>query len=113
MTTSGHTFIGTSNDGNSFNTAGYQRFVLYVPSSSSRILFDAIGLDSQWVESNIGDAYALYTSNMNPTGSSWAVSDTYIEGAPDGNTMENSAGTDAYFGFTTYDASTLVVHVKQ
>jgi len=111
-TRAGHKLLGTSNSGNIFNTTGYSRFILYVPSSSSKILFDAIGLGTGWVDSQPGAEYAHYTSDMIPTGSSWEMSDSFIEGAPDGNTMENVPGIDAYYGFSTKGASTLTIYLK-
>ncbi len=111
MTTSGHTLIGTSDTGNDFNVSGYDRFIIYAPASSSKILFDAIALDSTWVESQAGNEYALYTRSMDPTTGDWATNDVCIEGAPDGNTMENELGHDAYFGFTTNGASNLHIYV--
>jgi hypothetical protein len=38
--------------------------------------------------------------------------DNCIEGPPDGITMENIVGSDAYYGFTTTGASTLTVYIK-
>ena len=113
LTTTGHQLIGTSSSGNVFNVTGYSRFILYVPSTSPKILFDAIGLDSGWVNSQPGLEYAHHTNgNMNPTGSTWQQGDSAIEGIPDGVTMENTVGSDAYYGFTTNGATTLTVYIK-
>jgi hypothetical protein len=113
LTTSGHPLIGSSKYGNSFNVAGYARFILYVPSTSAKILFDAIGLGTEWVNSQSGAEYAHYANTMmNPTNGTWSQGDRCIEGAPDGITMENTVGSDAYYGFSTNATSTLTVYVK-
>ncbi len=113
MTKTGHQLIGTSKSGNTFDMSGYSRFILYVPPSSSKILFDAIGLSTGWVNSQHGLEYAHHGSNMNPTGSTWAQGDSYIEGPPDGLTIENNAGSHAYYSFTMNGATTLTIYVKQ
>ena len=113
LSKTGHQLIGTSQSGNSFNVSGYSRFILYVPPTSSKILFDAIGLGAGWVDSQPGAEYAHYTSNMNLTGGSWAQDgDSWVEGPPDGRTMENTVGSDSYYGFTTNGATTLTVYIK-
>ncbi len=112
LSKTGHQLIGTSNSGNSFNVSGYSRFILYVPPTSSMILFDAIGLDAGWVNSQAGAEYGHYTNNMNPTGSSWAQGDSCIEGSADEITMENTVGSNSYYGFTTNGASILTVYIK-
>jgi hypothetical protein len=108
LSTAGHTLIGTSKNGNTFDVEGYDRFIIYVPDTSSKILFDAIGLDSGWVYSQPGDEYAHYTSNMIPIENI----DPSMEGPPDGITIENIVGLSAYYGFTTYGASMLTVYIK-
>jgi hypothetical protein len=105
--------LGTSLGGNSFNVSGYQRFILYVPAASSKILFDAIGLGAGWLYSMDGSEYAHYERNICPTGGSWEQNDSCIEGAPDGITMENTPGRNSYYGFSTKGASTLEVYVKE
>lgn len=111
LTTTGHQLLGTSNSSNTFNVSGYGRFIIYVPPSSSKILFDAFGLDSGWVNSAPGTEYAHYTSNMNHTGGTWS-DDSFIEGPPDSDTMENTLGQHSYYGFSTLGASTLAVYVQ-
>jgi len=110
LTTGGRQLIGNSSSGNTFNVTGYARFILYVPSTSSTIRFDAIGLDSNWVNSTGDIEYTHYTWNINPTGSTWASGDSCIEGPPDGITMENTPGYAGYYGFTTMGASLLTVY---
>jgi hypothetical protein len=112
ITTTGHAYLGSSNTGSVFNVSGYGRFILYVPSTSSKILFDAFGLGAYWPNSTADHEYAHYTINMNPTGTTWDQGgDTCIEGPPDGRTMENTVGADSYYGFSTYNTSTLTVYI--
>ncbi|NCO35091.1 MAG: hypothetical protein GW893_14685 [Armatimonadetes bacterium] len=113
LTTHGHTLLGTSNGGTTFDVSHFGRFILYIPSGSGRILFDAIGLDDHWVESQPGPEYAHYTSNLNPTNCSWTqCGDWYIEGPPDGKTIENGVGRDAYYGFSTLGATAMTVYLQ-
>ena len=80
--------------------------------TSDKQLFDAIGLDSSWVNSSPGDEYAHYSSNVNPTNSSWQEGESYIEGSPDGFTIENTVGQESYYSFSTMRATTMIVYVK-
>lgn len=118
LTTEGHHLIGTSDSGTAFDVSQYDRFIIYVPSSSGRIQFDAIGLDDQWVDSKPGPMYAHSTSHFRPTGAAIThphplglKGDHYIEGPPDGITLENMVGSDAYYSFSTLSASKMTVYV--
>lgn len=100
-----------------FNVSGYQRFVIYVPETSQEIHLDAVLFDNNhWLNSTSGIEGVHRSSNYNPanTNCEWNVTgaqcpyntpglafDGYVEGEPDGITIVNDLGHEAYYGYST------------
>ena len=100
--------LGTSNQGNVFDVSGFSRFVIHVPATSPKILFDAIQLDNQWVDSFPGCEGSHVSYYFNTTSGSF---DNAIEGPPDSVTIENVVGRDASYSFSTLGASKMTVYI--
>jgi hypothetical protein len=93
------TLVGTEEDGTNFNMLGHGSFAVYVPAESGTLRIDAIGLGETFVESS--EEHAHYSWNINPTGTTWSAGDSYVEGPPDGRTIESVPGVQGYYGFST------------
>lgn len=107
-----HTLIGTSEDGNTFDMTGYDRFIIHVPAYSGPVQLDALGLGSGWVDSGPLAEYTHYSANFAPPDGDW-IDDSYIEGQPDGRFIINNEAENAYYSFTMDGVTTLTVYLAE
>ncbi|UOK43055.1 MULTISPECIES: hypothetical protein [Flavobacterium] len=100
-----------------FNVSGYERFVIYVPSTSQKIYVDAVLFDDEhWLNSTVGVEGMHRSQNFNPANTScnWADSGTqcpynsggypfdgYVENGPDNITITNDLGETAFYNYST------------
>ncbi len=107
------------------NISGFSRFVLEVPKTSKSVQLDAIhfdkGTNGWWLASTAGNSEEISRefrhtdSNFKPAkaGCEWGFfnppkpsclgyyGDEWVEGAPDGISIRNDHGKNAYYGFST------------
>ncbi len=101
-----------------FNVSGYQRFVLYVPSTSQKIYLDAVLFDdSHWLDSWDHTELSHRSMNFNPSNPSCAWNspstscpyggpyyDGFVEDEADNITINSTPGVGSYYGYSTRKA---------
>ena len=126
-TTSGRDLLGTSDGGSVFNISGYDRFIIYVPSTSDKVKLDYMEVTfngvSEPIHTDEGIEYALHTSNFywphefncnlgelcTVDGVKQALS--FYSALGDGVYIESRTGDPSYINFTTRGADYMRVYL--